>query len=148
MAIEYQIIDAKPLGGKRLIKALLRDGNAFKQVQLSVPRNTQPTAEILQAAWDAGTTIPAGGLKLWNQLQLRDADENSRDVINAILDVVRANGTLAQMVTAGQGAIASDARQQAFYNRLVAALNGGTAAERWQFLALLATVSFSKIGQK
>jgi hypothetical protein len=150
MAIEYQVIEIKPLGGKRIIKALLKDGTTVKEAQITVARNTSPTPELVQAAWDAGSVIE-NGVKAWNQLQLRDADDNSREVIDAILTVVRSSPTpsLAAMITAGETAIADNARQQALYNRILSALSTApNNTQRWQFLGLLATVAFAKIGQR
>jgi hypothetical protein len=152
MALEYLILKNEPNGlNTRYIQAYARDTAISPQVRLIeaiIPIGAGPGSLDLQALWQSGTIIP-GGAKLWNQIELRDADENNRDVINAILDVVRANGTLAQMIAAGEAALADNPKQQTAYNRLLTALNNApNNTQRWQLLGLLATVTFAKIGQK
>jgi hypothetical protein len=147
MAIEWMLDEKKRFGRADIYIGYLRDGTVVKKAQITLAHGISPTADDVQAAWNSGTPVP-GGAKLWNQIQMRDTDDLNRDAINAIFDVLRANGTMAQMITDAEAVIATSTRQNALYTRLTTALNGATAAQRWQFLAILATVSFSKIGQR
>lgn len=151
MAIEYLLLKNERSGTQsRFVRAYVRDTAVSPQVRLveaTIPIASTPASLNLQALFNAGTIVP-NGAKLWRQTELAATGDVSREVVDAILEVVRANGTLAQMNAAGANALAADVRQTTAYNRIAAALNAATAAERWQFLALLATVAYSKIGQK
>lgn len=134
----------------RFIRAYVRDTAVSPQVKLVeaiIPHSAPLSSLDLAALWAGGTIIP-GGAKLWNQYELKDTDENTRDVVNAIFDVVRANGTLTQALTAGTAALVDLPKQQTAYNRLVSMLQAGTAAERNQFMALVAVIALSKAGQR
>lgn len=147
MAITWLIEDTFKLGRNKVIRALLRENGTVKRVEVTIPRNASPTMQDVQAAWDAAPALP-NGVKEWNKVELRDTDDVGREVVDAILEIVRANGTLAQMVAAGETALAAHNRQQAAYTRISTALIAGTNNQRMQFLALLATVAFGKIGQR
>ncbi len=148
MAIEAIILGALPTGPRtKALQVILKDGLVVKQAEVRLAKDAQPTLADLQVAWNTGTDVP-NGLKVFNQYHLRETDDVGREVISAILDVVRANGTLAAMNAAGAAALADNPRPLTVYTRLLAALNAASPAERWQFLALMATVSFSKMGQR
>lgn len=150
MAYEYVILKDQQNGlDTRWIEAYVRNTPnpevrlCSAQIGLNAPLNIID----LPTVFAAGTIVP-NGAALWNQLDLEATDDIGRGAIGAILDVVRSSGTLAQMVTAGTGAIAGDVRQTAAYTRISTALIAGTNAERMQFVALMAVISYSKIGQR
>lgn len=151
MAFEYLVLKNEPNGlNTRYVQAYVRDTAISPQVRLCdavIAIGAGPASLDLQAIWEAGTIIP-GGAKLWREHELKDTDEVCIEVVDAILEIVRANGTLAQMVAAGESAIAAHNRQQIAYNRISAALIAGTNNQRMQFLALLATAAFGKLGQR
>jgi len=150
MAYEFVILRNKPNGlTTRSVQAYIRNAPnpevRFAEViiSLNAPLNTID----LPAAFAAGVIVP-NGAALWNQLDLEASDDVGRGAIGAFLDVVRANGTLAQMVTALESSIDDDPKQLAAYNRIVAALDAGTAANQRRFLAALVVIVYSRLGQR
>jgi hypothetical protein len=152
MAWEYRIIKKQGNSLDTLfIQAHLRDLSISPQVRLVegiVPINGGLGDLNLQDLWASGTVVP-GGAKLWRQLDLLDAEDNSRDVVDALFESLRTPGsTLAQATTAGAGVLADNTKQQALYNRLTTLFAGATAAERNQFIVLCLTIALGKAGQR
>lgn len=141
----------------RYLQAYLRDPATSPQVRLVeavIPINATPASLNLQALWETGTVVPSGA-KRWREYELKDTDDVGVEAIDAMLEVLRVTPfnaalALAAMITAGETALAGHPRQLVAYNRLVSALNavGVTNAQRMQFLALVSTVAFGKIGQR
>jgi hypothetical protein len=152
MSWDYRIIKKQGNSLDTLfIQAYLRDTAVSPQVRLVegiVPISGGLGDLNLQGLWDNGTIVP-GGAKLWRQMDLRDAGDNARDVVDALFESLRTPGsTLAQATTAGAGVLADNTKQQALYNRLTTLFAGATAAERNQFIVLCLTISLSKAGQR
>jgi hypothetical protein len=151
MAYEYLILTNQPNSlSTRYVQAYLKNTLVPGEVRLadeSIALNAPLSSIDLAAAWTRGTVVP-NGLFLWNQLRLEEKDEIARVGIGAFFDVIRANGTLAQMVTALEGALDDDAEHLVAYNRISAALIAGTNAQRMNFIAALAVFAYSKIGQR
>lgn len=150
MAYEFVILKNQPNGlNTRWIEAYMRNTpnpevrRVGVQIGLNDPLNTIDQA----AAFAAGVIVP-NGTALWNQIDLETTDDVGRGAIRDFFDVVRASGTLAQMIAALEGVIDDDPKQLTAYTRIITALNGGTAAEQRRFMAALAVIVYSKLGQR
>jgi hypothetical protein len=148
MAIEFFVLVDEDNGANRYIQALLKDtaGNEVRLADETIASGASPSTIDLQAAWARGVPVE-NGIVQWRQKELEATDEIGRQAILAVLDIVRANGTFAQMIAAGEGVIGTNTLMQGAYNRFTNAINGGTAAQRWQFLAMLTTIAYSRLMQ-
>lgn len=147
MAITWLIEDTFKLGKRKVVRALLRENGTVKRVEVNLARSASATLEDVQAAWDATPALP-NGATVWKQLELESTDDIGRNAIGAFLDVVQSNGTLLQMLTALEGVIDDDPKQQAAYTRILTALNGGTPAEQRRFMAAMCVIVYSRLGQR
>lgn len=150
MPYEYIVVINKPNSlTTRWIQAYMRD-TVNPEVRLAGAQIAidAPLSSIdLDAAFASGVVI-ANGDALWKQLDLETADDLGRTAIGAFLGVVRADGALAQMVTALESVIDDDAKLLIAYNRIRAAFAAGSAANQAKFIAALATLTYYKLGQR
>jgi hypothetical protein len=147
MAIDYIDEGIVKLGRTKTIKALLHENGIVKRARISVLRNATPTLAEVQTAWDTGTLVP-GGATLWQEYQLRNEEANNRAVIAALFSAIDANASLLDVVTAGEAAMATNARQLALYTKLSAIHQAATPQTRYAFTALIAVLVHSEISKR
>jgi hypothetical protein len=147
MTIDYIDEGTVKLGRTKTIKALLHENGIVKRARISVLRNATPTLAEVQTAWDTGTVVP-GGATLWQEHQLRNEEASNRAVIAALFSAIDANASLLDVVTAGEAAMASNARQLALYTKLSAIHQSATPQTRYAFTALISVLVQSEISKR
>jgi hypothetical protein len=146
MAIEMQVQEIKRLGQRNVLKGVAWDGTRVKQIKVTIPRKTVPTQADLQAGFDGGVDL--GGAALWQEYQLSTEETNNRAVLAALFSAIDANASLQDVVTAGEAAMASNARQLALYTKLSAIHQAATPQTRYAFTALIAVLVHSEISKR
>lgn len=149
MAISSIVLTDEDNGSNRFVEMYLKDsgGNEIRLYSETIASGAPISTINLVTAWPLGVPVE-NGIVLWRQKEYEATDPIGRAAILAVLDVVRDNGTLAQMITAGEGAIAGNTLMNGAYNRFATALIGGTNAQRMQFIALLTTFTYSRLMQE
>jgi hypothetical protein len=147
MTLSMQILKEEANGLKtKSVRVLVRNGNAVREAEIIIGLDVNPETIDPQMAWDKGVNVN-NPIHQWNAYQLRASDELYTKVIEALLEQVRAKGTLADLINAGRSVLAENSEQLEAFNRLTTALKTGSPAQQLEFMALIALILNSKLGK-
>lgn len=150
MAIEFQIIDPKPLGRQQAMKVLMRDGMQVRQAQLSIGLEDDPVEVIppqLEALWETADAV-TDGLRAWFAFLQRQSNDLLNQTIFAVFATMQAGGNMGAMLQAGKAVLLIDPLQGMFFGALSQAMSQASEAERLEFITLALTVAYGKLGQR
>jgi hypothetical protein len=136
----------------RWITAYLKNSDVPNEVRFAgveIDNGTPLSSINRQTAWDNGTVVPNGEDR-WDELELQDSEDLGRAMAIALAKVVRASGTLGDMVNAVEAKLAPEpvAKYNIAYQRIQAAWQAGTAIQQRKLIAIIVLMLTNDIGKR